>query len=178
MLNNSSNYSLITDSCYHKTNAVCNLLPLVLFFSLCLCACGKRDIPHHNQSTTAVSGTQDPIAHIERKYMHLRQQQKHPTPPLNVAACALRVSTNKGECKGTKAQRKCATAARLPWRVWCRVSVGNWVQRTGPCMVKKKLADPHSSGVTGDYFGAFWSLPRKHNNFGVSSFIYLLCFSI
>lgn len=38
-------------------------------------------------------------------------------------------------------------------------------------------ADPHSSGLTRHYFGAFWTLPRKHNNFGVSSFIYLLCFS-
>lgn len=37
-------------------------------------------------------------------------------------------------------------------------------------------ADPHSSRLTKDYFGAFWTLPRTHNNFWVSSFIYLLCF--
>lgn len=38
-------------------------------------------------------------------------------------------------------------------------------------------ADPHSFFLVKDYFGALWTLPRKYNNFGVSSFVYLLCFS-
>lgn len=57
-------------------------------------------------------------------------------------------------------------------RFWQRIE--NWEQ----AHVWWNVADPHSSGLTEHYFGAFWSLPRKHNNFGVSSFIYLLCFSI
>lgn len=129
--------------------------------------------------TTSLPGATSPSwtqEHMHWMQIHTLKGQKK---SLRKCGC-VHLRAHKRERYRTKAQRKCAEATAV-WSLWhghcgeCGggVSAGNWVQRTGLCLVWWNDADPHSSGLTEDYFGAFWTLPRKHNNFGVSSFIYL-----
>lgn len=178
---------------------MCNLLPCVyltvyltclsLFFC-CMHACMFAQQRVHMETGTCLitislpgatpsSGTQE---HFHWIQMHPLREQKTSRPQMWLSV-HWSVCTHKRECYWTKEQRKCAeaTAAWSPWQQTDHYGEYGWGFRQGIGCRKQALvwwnhADPHSSGLTEDYFGAFWTLPRKHNNFGVSSFIYLLCF--
>lgn len=130
------------------------------------------------------SGTQEHMCWMQ---IHTpRKQNKKQTPPQTwLHVHWVFEHTHERKFSRTKEHRKCKEATAV-WSMW---------QQTGHCgecgrgfrqgigyreqaLLWWKDADLHSYGLTKDYFRAFWTLPRKHNNFGVSSFIYLLCFSI
>lgn len=182
-----------------ETDAMCNLLPFVyltvylltclsLFFC-CMHACMFAQQRVHMETGTCLITISLPGAtpssrtqeHFHWIQMHPLREQKTSWPQMWLSV-HWSVCTHKRECCWTKEQRKCAeaTAAWSPWQTDHYGEYG-WGFRRGIGCRKQALvwwnhADPHSSGLTEDYFGAFWTLPRKHNNFGVSSFIYLLCF--
>lgn len=183
--------------CHVQRAAICLFAKLYISLSLCFsvsvcvclhvcstaCACGNRDMLQHNQSTRSHLVQWNPGTYALNTDIRFERVEETLYTALMWLSVHLSVCTHKRECYRTKAQRKCAEATAV-WSLWqqtghCGECGGGFRQGIGyreQALVWWNDADPHSSGLTKDYFGAFWTLPRKHNNFGVSSFIYLLCF--
>lgn len=161
--------------------AICLFNCAYLYLFLCDC---NRDTLHPNQYTRSHFVQRNPGTYplkADARFKGTRRRRE--TPAQMWLSVHSSVCAHKRECYRTKAQRKCAEAAAV-WSLWQRTGHGGecgWGFRQGIGYREQALvwwndADPHSSCLTKDYFGEFWTLPRKHNNFGVSSFIYLLCF--
>lgn len=141
-------------------------------------ACGKRNMLHHNQSTMSHFIHWNP-EHIHWMQMYKLRQSDAPT---DVAVCVFKClhthtrenSTEKKMCRSHSSPVPVA-ADWSQWWVWLRVLGTENRPLYGEMM---QTLIPLASGLMKDYFGALWTLPRKHNNFGVSSFVYLLCFHL
>lgn len=193
--NDFSDHSLKTYSrCL--VNAMCNLLLFVNlpnctslsdFVLVCVCstacACGNRNMLNHNQPTRSLIVQWNPGTYALNADTHFERAEEKSDAPANVAVCALFAHTreNATEQKHKENVQKPQKSGPCGSRRLTVVSVvegfgrelhtenrplyGEIMQTLIPLALRKTI------------LGAFRTLPRKHNNFGVSSFIYLLCFS-
>lgn len=146
--NDFSGYSLKTYTGYKETDAMCNLL-LFVFFPNCTslylflcehdtaCACVNRNMLHHNQPARSHFNQRNPGPYISS------DAHKNTNAPSNVAACVFKCLHTQIEKNATKqthrkmyASPSSLVSVAADWSAWWRFSAGNWVQRTGPCMVK------------------------------------------
>lgn len=107
------------------------------------CTYGNRDMPHHNQSTRSHSVQRNPgTFSLNTDAPFERAEDKSAA---NVAECALKcLYSQERMLLNKRTKEMCRSHSGLVpvaadwslWRVWLRVSAGNWVQKTGPCMVK------------------------------------------
>lgn len=134
-------------TCCNLSSYVCLSISLGVYACLHVCftacACWSRDMLHHNQSTRSHFVHWNPV--LLNADAHFERTEEKSDAPANVAECALKcLHTQQRMLQNKSTKQMCGSHSSLvpvavDWSLWwvgLRVTVGNWVQRTGPCMVK------------------------------------------